>query len=70
MAEGIAHVEYDVGRVVVEFDYDRDLIDDLKASIEPQWRSWDDGRKVWTFTPSVWPEVERILETYGLTIID
>jgi len=69
MSEGIANVEYDVGRVVVEFDYDADLIDEIKSGIPARERSWDEVRRAWVFTPHGWEEARRIIETY-LTIVD
>lgn len=69
MAEGVAYVEYDVGQVIVEFDYNAELIEELKAEIPPMDRSWDEGRQAWVITPTRWDEAQRIIERY-LTIVD
>lgn len=60
----LAEVEYEVGTIVVTFDYDRELIEELKSSIPPGERHWDHERRAWVFTPAWWAEARRIIGMY------
>jgi hypothetical protein len=65
----IATVEYDVGMVWVDFDYNREMIEELKAEIPHANRTYDPVDKRWGFTPSWWDAARRIIEQY-MTIAD
>ncbi len=61
----MAHVEYDVGMVWVEFDYDAELIEELKDGIESWDRTYDPDRKAWGIVPDRWDDARRIIEQYA-----
>lgn len=60
----MAQVEYEVGTVSVEMPYDRELIEELKATIPAMGRKWNGTRKVWVFTADWWDEAQRIIGQY------
>ena len=59
-----AYAEYGTGEVTVEFPYNDELIEEIKANIPPFARSWDGTLKVWTFADEVWSDVKDIIEGY------
>jgi hypothetical protein len=55
--------------VWVDFDYNREMIEELKAEIPHANRTYDPVDKRWGFTPSWWDAARRIIEQY-MTIAD
>ena len=60
----LAHVEYEVGLVLVEMPYEPDLIAELKSEIPANDRAWNPARQVWEITPTWWPQARKIIEEY------
>ena len=45
-------------RIAVRFDFDRDIIDDLKARFPSRERTWDPDSKQWTFPHALYAQVK------------
>ncbi len=62
---GEARVEFtDYATVSVEFPYDAEALEQLKAEVPPEHRTWNASRKVWEFTPRGWNLAVAVLEQY------